>query len=394
MRSHRFRPSGIYPLSAQRSAEPVDPAGVRLMHAPQDITQSYRQGLDRQVVLLAGAFWLAFFVLLTSRAYASGEADTTALILARLTISASGFALTYAMHVLFRRNMPERPLARFAKAAAYAFVVAVLLTCVLMIAYSLAMPGDKQARWANFIVFQTWFFAFTSHVWILLAWTAIYAVVINTADLHERDRRLAAAEHAAQQAQLSALRLQIHPHFLFNALNALSGLVTLGRQDDAKKMIYNLSAFLRRTLTADPAQMTTLREEIDMQMMYLGIERTRFPDRLLVECNVPDECLDALVPNLILQPLVENVIKHALAPSETPVTLVFGAARRGEFLEVWIRDDGASASPSKAGLGIGLRNVAERLKALFGDQGNLAAGRDGSCWVSRITTPWKTACVS
>jgi LytS/YehU family sensor histidine kinase len=292
--------------------------------------------------------------------------------------------------------MPQRPWARFARAAAYALVVAVLLTVVFMAAYSLAMPGGWDKKLDEFLVFRTWFFAFTSHLWILLAWVAIYIVLINTDDLRERDRRLAAAERAAQQAQLAALRLQIHPHFLFNALNALSGLVNLGRREDAEEMIHNLSAFLRRTLRADPGQMTPLRDEIDMQMMYLGIERTRFSDRLRIECHIPDDCGDAVVPNLILQPLVENVIKHALAPSETPITLTIGAMRRGDILEVWVKDDGACAAPAKPGLGIGLRNVAERLRALFGEAGNLAVGRESDHWVSRVTLPWKSSkpCVS
>jgi two-component system, LytTR family, sensor kinase len=159
-------------------------------------------------------------------------------------------------------------------------------------------------------------------------------------------------------------------------------------------MIQNLSSFLRHTLTADPGQMSTLRDEIEVQMMYLGIERTRFCDRLKVECEVPADCLEAMVPNLILQPLVENVIKHALGRSEVPITLTIGALRRNDVLEVWVSDNGGASRSGTPGLGIGLRNVEERLKARFGDAGRLESGHDGAYWVNRITLPWKNPCES
>jgi two-component system, LytTR family, sensor kinase len=361
-----------------------------MVRCPQNIASSSRRGLDRQVIRLSIVFWVAFFIILMSRLYAGGQGVGLGYILAGLVVAASAIGLTYGIHIAFRRHVPEGPLARYVKVTGLGSLTVVLLTFMNVAAFALAEPGSVQKKWDAFLSLQEWFFVFTSFFWLLLAWTAIYTVLINAADLRERDRRLADAKRAAQQAQLAALRLQIHPHFLFNALNALSSLVILGRQADAKEMIFNLSSFLRRTLTTDPDQMTPLRDEIDVQMMYLGIERTRFPDRLKLECHIPESCQDALVPNLILQPLVENVIKHALGPSENPITLTIGAARQGDVLEVWIKDNGSSAGPVTSGLGIGLRNVDERLKARFGDTAGLEAGRDGACWISRIKLPWES----
>ena len=305
-------------------------------------------------------------------------------------------AITYGLHVILKRRKPKGPIDRVLAAARLCFVAAILLTLIAQAVESVLWLGSPQEQFAMFLDRSAWINTFTFYVWIYMAWAALYAVVINAADLRERDRRLATAEREAQQAQLAALRLQIHPHFLFNALNALSGLVALGRQPEAERMILNLSSFLRRTLTSDPDQLTSLQEEIEVQMMYLGIEQVRFSDRLRIDCSLPEDCKQALVPKLILQPLVENAIKHGLAPTDGIVTVSVGATRRGNVLEVWIKDDGAMNHDSVPGFGIGLRNVRDRLKALFGDEASLNAGREGAGWVSRILIPWmKTeTCVS
>ena len=129
------------------------------------------------------------------------------------------------------------------------------------------------------------------------------------------DQRAAVFAREAQEAQLRALRYQINPHFLFNTLNSLSSLVLTKRTETAEQMLMNLSTFFRATLSADPTADVPLEEEIKLQRLYLDIEQIRFPDRLTVEIDVPDELLDARVPVLILQPVIENAVKYGVARS-------------------------------------------------------------------------------
>ena len=235
-------------------------------------------------------------------------------------------------------------------------------------------------------------FTFSFFFWIFVAWAALYATLANAVELREQELRLAVAEKAASTAQLVALRLQIHPHFLFNTLNTLSGLVATGRSASAERMILDLSAFLRHTLTTSPREFVSLQDELEVQRMYLAIEAVRFMDRLRVVYAIDSECVAGLVPALILQPLVENAIKHGLGDSEEPVTITIGASRRSDVLEVWVKDERREPSPcSTTGLQIGLANVRERLAALFGDRAKLHTGQEGSGWLSRISLPWMSA---
>jgi LytS/YehU family sensor histidine kinase len=232
-------------------------------------------------------------------------------------------------------------------------------------------------------------FTFLFFLWVFIAWSALYASAANAAEVRRRDRELAVAKSSAQEAQLLALRLQISPHFLFNTLNTLSGLTALGRTDDSERVIQNLSHFLRYTLDSAPSQLVALSEEIRVQLMYLEIEKTRFPDRLRVNTEIPSACGAALVPSLILLPLVENAVKHGLGISESEVNISLGATRVADTLVVWISHNGGIPfPPSGTGLGIGLRNVRERIMTSFGPEFTLDAGATADGWRSAITIPW------
>lgn len=190
--------------------------------------------------------------------------------------------------------------------------------------------------------------------------------------VHEREQRLAAALAAAQEAQIAALRFQINPHFLFNSLNAVMSLVGSGRNRDAENVVARLAAFFRATLASEPNAMVSLEEELDVLGAYLDIEAARFGDRLRVDIELPDDLIHARVPHFLLQPLAENAIKHGVAPSKRPVTLsVTARADRGR-LTVAVRDDGAGGAGA-AGEGVGLRNVAGRLGALYGEAATFQA---------------------
>ncbi len=154
-------------------------------------------------------------------------------------------------------------------------------------------------------------------VWLFffLAWSAFYLATQAQSEALKAQRRLADAESAAQAAQVRALRYQVNPHFLFNTLNSLSSLVMTGRSDRAEAMLLALSTFFRTSLSLDPTADVTLAEEIDLQRLYLDIEKARFPDRLHFEIDVPAELERARLPALILQPIVENAIKYGVSKS-------------------------------------------------------------------------------
>ncbi|WP_337185337.1 histidine kinase [Phenylobacterium sp.] len=190
----------------------------------------------------------------------------------------------------------------------------------------------------------------------------------------EREQRLAGALAAAQEAQLAALRFQINPHFLFNSLNAVVALVGAGRSQEARDVVTRLAEFFRATLAAEPNAVVTLEEEFDLLAAYLDIEAARFGDRLHVAIDLPSDLAEARTPHLLLQPLVENAVKHAVAPSKSRVTIRISARREGTRLVLAVADDGAAGGgPGRRGLGVGLRNVEARLETLYGDRSRLSA---------------------
>jgi two-component system LytT family sensor kinase len=215
----------------------------------------------------------------------------------------------------------------------------------------------------------------TSLSWYFLyaAWAALYVALSFAAQLRAADRRASVLEREAQDAQLRALRYQINPHFLFNTLNSLSSLVLSQRTDTAERMIMNLSTFFRTTLSADPTADVSLEEEIKLQRLYLDIEQIRFPDRLIVEVDVPEALLSARVPVLLLQPVVENSVKYGVARSRRPVTVRISAHEEAGRLHIRIRNDGEvqpepGGGEEGASTGVGMRNVCDRLVARYGNQ--------------------------
>jgi LytS/YehU family sensor histidine kinase len=170
-----------------------------------------------------------------------------------------------------------------------------------------------------------------------------------------------------------ALRYQVNPHFLFNTLNSLSSLVMTGRSDRAETMLLALSTFFRTSLSLDPGADVTLAEEIDLQRLYLDIEKARFPDRLHVEIDVPEQLEQARLPALLLQPIVENAIKYGVSKSRKAVVIRIEAKAMLDgrmLLEISnrLKHGGKDELPAATheGTGLGISNVCQRLEARFG----------------------------
>ena len=184
-----------------------------------------------------------------------------------------------------------------------------------------------------------------------------------------QERELHASELKAQlvRAQLSALKMQLQPHFLFNTLNAIMVLVRQQRGRQAEEMLARLSDLLRCVLEDVEAQQISLRRELEYLRLYLSIEQVRFQDRLGIEISADDTALDAAVPHMGLQPIVENAVRHGIGRVAAPGTIRISASRTNENLVIRVADDGPGLGT--AGLaevrGIGLANTRARLQQLY-----------------------------
>lgn len=205
---------------------------------------------------------------------------------------------------------------------------------------------------------------------VLLAWSAIYFGYHFYMDFLEQRENVLKATTMAHQAQLKMLRYQLNPHFLFNTLNAISTLVLEKATKDANEMLSKLSSFLRYTLVNQPTQRVPLDQELYALGLYLDIEEVRFAERLTIVHDVDDRTLTALIPSLILQPLIENAIKYAIAPSIDGGTIHIRATLHHHRLYMSIEDNGPGIEDvnnivSQTGSGVGLVNTQERLKQIY-----------------------------
>jgi two-component sensor histidine kinase len=212
--------------------------------------------------------------------------------------------------------------------------------------------------------------------WSFFAWCAIVLALSYDEEARVQALRLVQAQALAAESQNQMLRYQINPHFLFNTLNALSSLILQGDTARAERMVLSLSNFLRVSLENAPGDRLTLAEELEAQRQYLAIEQERFGERLHFREAIPAGLEGALVPGLILQPLIENAVKYGVARARGPVTIEIAAEGLVGRLRVSVRDDAvadaAEAAPQT--LGVGLANVRRRLQVLYGEAGRLTAG--------------------
>jgi two-component system, LytTR family, sensor kinase len=187
----------------------------------------------------------------------------------------------------------------------------------------------------------------------------------------ELELRASELQSQLMRAQLAALKMQLQPHFLFNTLNAIMVLVRQQKTKEAGTMLGHLGDLLRIVLQDVEAQEVSLHRELEYLRLYLSIEEARFPDRLRVQISAEDQVQDAAVPQMSLQPIVENAIRHGIGKSSAPGRIDISAARVNETLELRVEDDGPGFAPSAEGQGIGLANTRARLEHLYGERATL-----------------------
>ena len=353
--------------------------------------------LGPRAVAIALAWVCGVFVVLnTARALALGFPHPGGALVRRVFVGLVGAALAWGLFMLFAafRASSSRTQLIVAGIASVPAGLLFATTNILVFDKLAPLPGETCAHGhactlgdAAVAITETlinWSFVFA-------AWGLLYIAMAWAAETQAAERRAGAYREAARLAEIRALRYQVNPHFLFNVLNSLGALVRRRDSAEAEGLIEEIGGFFRHSLSGDPVADSTLGDEVDMQLRYLAIERRRFPERITVDIDVAPALRSASVPALILQPLVENMIKHGVGRT----TAMVRAAIRADLLpdgalRIVVEDDAPSPDDGSGavGLGVGLRNVAERLAARYGPAARLVAGpRDGAGYRAELVIP-------
>ncbi|WDD96893.1 sensor histidine kinase [Thalassomonas actiniarum] len=287
----------------------------------------------------------------------------------------AGWLFTVPLRYIYRRAWNLSPLKIAIVVILASYATGVLWQVVKNFNYwEIYKHGYRPDFWLLYTKSSVWAF------YIILSWSGLYFGIKYYQMLQKERQNVLKANTVAHQAQLKMLRYQLNPHFLFNTLNAISTLILVKENDLANGMVTKLSEFLRYSLDKDPMKRVTLQSEIQALSLYLDIEKVRFEERLQVHFNIDEECQQALVPSMILQPLAENAIKHAIAVQEQGGSITVSVSRFGNDLLIELADDGPGAEIKNGNLfrecGVGLVNSRERLQALYRDNFSLVVSNN------------------
>jgi signal transduction histidine kinase len=293
-----------------------------------------------------------------------------------LIATITGFSISLILAVIYRQLINRRPIITWGITALvlpfavglYAFIDAWVI--------GLYRP-DSEASFAQLLIG-----VFYLDLTLLGAWSALYYAINFFLQVEEQNDQLVRLENQATTAQLAMLRYQLNPHFLFNTLNSISTLVLLKQTEPANAMLSRLSSFLRYTLINEPSGRVTVAQEVDTLKLYLDIERMRFEERLRTTFRIDPATEAALLPSLLLQPLVENAIKYAVSPQEAGAEITIAAQLIGQNLRITVSDTGPGlkngASDNRlsgvtfdggeqVSTGVGLANIRDRLAQAYGE---------------------------
>jgi signal transduction histidine kinase len=306
-----------------------------------------------------------------------------------------GIALSTPLRYIYRRVWDYPAVTRGITISLAVLLFATAWACLRLIAFE-AMTGET-GLWSEF---GGWLFP---SIFIFLCWTAFYhgmkyyrlaeeehtALLAMQSARNSEAAKAARAESSAREAQLKMLRYQLNPHFLFNTLNAIQSLVASRQTERANAMISALSDFLRYSLYTETHRLVTVEEEFRAVQRYLEIEQARFRDRLRVETQITEEARGELMPNMLLQPLVENAIKYGVAPCEEGGVISISAFCDGTHLNLEVTDTGCGSAVVTpiSGPGVGLQNIRQRLENTYGPDHHFALQRQdngGMCAEIRI----------
>lgn len=277
----------------------------------------------------------------------------------------SGWLLTVPLRYIYRYVWNLKPLQIALSLVVVSYITGVVWQIIKNLNYwEIYKHGYRPENLIYYTEFSLWSF------YIVISWSVLYFGLKYYQMLQTEKQNVLSANNEAHQAQLKMLRYQINPHFLFNTLNAISTLILVQENKTANAMVTKLCDFLRYTLDNDPIKKVTLENEIKVLKLYLDIEKVRFEERLQLVFNIDENCNNALVPSMILQPIAENSIKHAISAQEEGGTIYVTAYSADKNLFIDISDDGPGFvdimhNNLHRKNGIGLSNTRERLQALF-----------------------------
>lgn len=317
-----------------------------------------------------------------------------------LIVTITGFSISLILSVIYRALINRRPIITWGVTAVVLAIAVGIYAFIDSWVLSLYRPNSEAGFAQRFVG------VFYLDLTLLGAWSALYYAINFFLQVEEQNDQLLRLENQATSAQLAMLRYQLNPHFLFNTLNSISTLVLLKQTEPANAMLSRLSSFLRYTLINEPTGRVTVAQEAETLKLYLDIERMRFEERLRTEFRIEDEARNALLPSLLLQPLVENAIKYAVSPLEEGAQITIAAQLVGPTLRVTVSDTGPGLQPgtdptklfgvtSDSGdttsvwngghvsTGVGLANIRDRLAQAYGENQrfDIANGPEGGLTV-------------
>jgi signal transduction histidine kinase len=308
--------------------------------------------------------WLGYGMVRTFNGLAAGYAPDY--VKPSIVAMLAGFGLSLILRALYRSVRNKSLLVVVSVGLGASALMSLVFSTVEIIGHITFYDPDWDPRALEFIGNAAMDF------YVLLTWTGLYFLINYYLVLQQEKEKALKATALAHQAQLKMLRYQLNPHFLFNTLNAISTLVLDNDSKSANGMLRRLSSFLRYTLVNQPTQRVALDKEIEALMLYLDIEMVRFQDRLKIEWDIGEEAKQAMIPSLLLQPLIENALKYAIAPSEEGGTITITAKTEKNRLIMQVRDNGpglgeeAETMPQSSS-GVGLANIRGRLQQIYGD---------------------------
>ena len=331
-----------------------------------------RQGFftdkNRAFWLLQGGGWGAYLLVRTLGGLANRMGLT--FILPTIIVTATGFSLTLLMAAAYRRVITMRAVFVWTLTLLILSVASALFSTLEVWAHATFYEPGWKPQGVEFLG------AILLDFSVLGAWSGLYFGINYYLLLSEQTQRMVGIAAQANSAQLEMLRYQLNPHFLFNTLNSISTLVLLKQTERANAMLSRLSSFLRYSLVGEREGLATVAQETEALKLYLDIERTRFEERLRARFDIDPLAMEARLPSLILQPIIENAVKYAVTPTEDGADIDIDIRVMGKRLIITVADTGpgidfaalnGEAPVTTSGTGVGLPNIRDRLAQAYGD---------------------------
>ena len=306
--------------------------------------------------------------------------------LADATVFNTIFAIIgYNLWYLIRFNLREKK-ATFELITNHLMAAVIIIVSSIVISYFLmkSLYGNDETYMA-FLNDSLWWRGITG-IFFYLFFVLFYYVIIYYEDLQEKLNIESEMQNLVKEAELNALKSQINPHFLFNSLNSISSL-TITNPEAAQEMVIKLSDFLRYSLSHDKDEKASLSEELKNLNRYLDIEKIRFGKRLNFKSDISEDCYDFMIPNMILQPLIENSIKHGVYNSTEEVLVELKCTSDDYYFTIEISNDYDPEAVRKKGEGIGLRNIKKRLQLIYKRQDLFTTSADGKVFKAILKLP-------